>query len=149
MKKKTTIMVSILIVIAVFILSSVIWWFSPKHFLKNVKFEEIASIEVFNGNDGNRFTIIDKNDIAFISENIKSISMKKDSISMGMGTTYNLRFLNKNGNEIDKFTIMSSTIIRSGLIFYECNGELQQVEDYLIKLERVQFPDTDWIKAQD
>lgn len=38
---------------------------------------------------------------------------------------------------------MGSTIIRSGLIFYECNGELQQVEEYLINLEKAQFPDTD------
>lgn len=142
-------MVSILIVVALFVLGSTIWWFFPKHFLKNVKCEEIASIEVFNGNDGNQFIITDKNDIAFILDNIKSVSMEKDGVSMGMGTSYNLRFLNKKRNEIDKFIIMSPTTIRSGLIFYECNGELQQVEDYLIELEEAQFPDTDWIKNQD
>lgn len=148
MKKKTKITVSIIIIAALFVLCSVIWWFSPKHFLKNVKADEISCIEVFNGNDGNRFTITDKNDISFILENIKSVSMGKDSIALGMGTTYNLRFMNSSGDEIDKFIIMSPETIKSGIVLYECKGELQQVEDYLIKLESIQFPDTDWIEGQ-
>ena len=145
MKKKIPIIIGI---IALLVLGAAIWWFSPKIFLANVKAEEIATIEVFNGNDGNRFTISDPDDISFITDNIKSVSLKKNSISMGMGTTYNLRFLNTEGNEIDKFIIMNSSSIREGHVFYECDGELEQVENYLINLEKVQLPDTPWLERQ-
>ena len=145
MKKKVPVVIGI---IALMIVGTAIWWFSPKSFLANVEEEEIAYIEVFNGNDGNQFTISEPDDIFFLTDSIKSVSMKKDRISMGMGTTYNLRFLNAEGNEIDKFIIMTSSTIRKGIVFYECDGELEQVEDYLINLEKVQFPDTPWLEGQ-
>lgn len=148
MKKKTKVMIGILIVIAFIAVGFAIWWFRPTYFLNGVKPTEIAAIEVFNGNDGNRFDITDAENIKVIAESIQTVPMNKDCISMGMGTTYNLRFLNSKGNEIDKFIIMSPTTIRRGMVFYECNGELQQVEDHLIELEGAQFPDTDWIKNQ-
>ena len=145
MKKKISIIIGI---IALLVLGAAIWWFSPKTFLNNVNSGDIASIEAFNGNDGNRFTISEPDDISFITDSIKSVSLKKDRISMGMGTTYNLRFLNAEGNEIDKFIIMTPSTIRKGIVFYECDGELEQVEDYLINLEKVQFPDTPWLAGQ-
>lgn len=144
-KKKTKI---ILIIIAIIIIGSVAWWFIPTYFLKGVDYKEIATIEVFNGNDGNKFNITNTDDIAYISENIKSVPMKKDSIALGMGTTYNLRFLNSNGQEIDKFIIMNSSTIKNGIIFYKCDDKLQQVENYLIEHEKAQFPETEWVKNQ-
>ena len=146
MKKKMPIIIGIT---ALLILGAVIWWFSPKTFLNKVNPGDIASIEVFNGNDGNQFTISAPDHISFITDSIKSVSLKKDQISMGMGTTYNLKFLNAEGHEIDKFIIMTSSTIRKGIVFYECDGELEQVEDYLINLEKVQFPDTPWLEEQD
>ena len=145
MKKKIPIIIGI---IALLVLGAVIWWFSPKIFLNNLNSGNIASIEIFNGNDGNQFTISEPDDISFITDSTKSVSLKKDRISMGMGTTYNLRFLNAEGNEIDKFIIMTSSTIRKGIVFYECGGELEQVEEYLINLEKVQFPDTPWLAGQ-
>ena len=136
-------------IISLVVVGTVIWWVSPKSFLSNVKSGEVASIEVFNGNDGNRFIISEPNDISFITDSIKLISLKKDRISMGMGTTYNLRFLNTEGSEIDEFIIMTSSTIRKGIVFYECDGELEQVEDYLIHLERVKYPDTPLLTGQE
>ena len=145
MKKKIPIIIGI---IALLVLGAAIWWFSPKIFLNNVNPGDIAGIQVFNGNDGNRFTISEPNDISFITDSIKAVSLKKDRISMGMGTTYNLKFLNAEGNEIDKFIIMTSSTIRKGIVFYECDGELEQVEDYLINLEKAQVPDTPWLAGR-
>ena len=142
-------LLSISAVVVVIILSVLVWWLTLKYFLEDVKYEDIASIEVFNGSDGNQFIISEPDDISFIIDNIKTVSLKKDRISMGMGTTYNLSFLNTDGKEIDKFIIMTSSTIRKGIIFYECDGELKQVEDYLIDLEKAQFPDTPWIKGQE
>lgn len=148
MKKKTKVIIGILIVIAFIAVGFAIWWFSPTYFLKGVKPEEIATIEVFNGNDGNQFDITDAENIKFITENIQTVPMNKDSISMGMGTTYNLRFLNSDGKEVDKFIIMNLSTIRSGMMFYKCDGQLQQVENYLIELEKALFPDTEWVQHQ-
>ena len=148
MKRRTKIAVWILSVVALIAVALVIWWFLPTHFLGGVSPEEIAVIEVFNGNDGNRFDVTDPEDIVFLAKHIQAVPMKKDSIAMGMGTTYNLRFLDAKGKEIDKFIIMDSSTVRSGLVFYECDGQLKQAEDHLIALEKAQFPDTQWVKDQ-
>ena len=146
MKKKTKIIIGIITIAFVFV---AVWWFSPKYFLKHVNPQDIVSIDVFNGNDGNGFTITDKEDIEFLTEHIQSIPMKKEEISIGMGYTYRVTFLNEKGKEIDEFIINGPTAIKQGAIFYQCNGELKEVEDYLIELERAKFPDTDWIKGQE
>ncbi len=148
MKKKTKVIIIVLAIIALAVICGAVWWFTPTRFLNRIEPSEIASIEVFNGNDGNEFVIRNPDDIEFISSHIKAVPMKKSRISMGMGTTYNLCFLNENGSKIDKFIIMSPTTIKSGIVFYKCDGELQQVEDYLIELEKAQFPDTYWIENQ-
>ena len=146
MKKK--ILVGILIAALLIVGAAAVWWFLPAHFLNGADPADIAAIEVFNGNDGNRFSITDEKDISYLFENIRKVPMKKEQIAMGMGTTYNLRFLDSAGKEIDRFIIMSRDTIRSGMMFYTCNGELQPVEEYLMNLERAQFPDTDWLKGQ-
>ncbi len=143
MKKKTKILISVLIIVVLLIIGSSIWWLTPKNFLGNVNPTEIASIEVFNGSDGNRFVLSDKDDINALTEYISAVSMKRHSISTGLGTTYNLRFLNEQGKELDSFIIMNKNFIRQGFIFYKCNGELKQAEDYLIEFERERFPDTE------
>ena len=148
MKKKTKILIGVLSVVALIAVAFAIWWFRPTHFLHGVSPEEIAVIEVFNGNDGNRFDVTEPEDIAFLAKNIQAVPMKKDSIAMGMGTTYNLRFLDAKGKEIEKFIIMDRSTVRSGLVFYECDGQLKQAEDHLIELEKAQFPDTQWVKDQ-
>ena len=146
MKKKTKIIIGIITIVFV---SAAVWWFSPKYFLKHVNPQVIASIDVFNGNDGNGFTITNQEDIEFLTEHIQSVPMKKEEISIGMGYTYRVTFLNEKGKKIDEFIIMGPSTIKQGAIFYRCNGELKETKDYLIELERVEFPDTDWIKGQE
>ncbi len=148
MKKRAKVVIGTIAAIALVAAGFAVWWFTPTHFLNRVDPAEIVNIEVFNGNDGNRFNITDTEEIKFIAEHIQTVSMKKNRISAGMGTTYNLRFLDSNGKEIDEFIIMDMTSIKSGLVFYKCGGQLQQVEEYLIELEKAQFPDTEWLKYQ-
>lgn len=148
MQKRKKLLVCLFSAIILIAVSFGIWWVFPTHFLGGVSPEEIAVIEVFNGNDGNRLEVTAPEDISFLTKSIQSVPMKKDSIAMGMGTTYNLRFLAANGQEIDRFIIMDSSTVRSGLVFYECDGQLRQAEDYLIELEKALFPDTQWVKNQ-
>lgn len=148
MKQKQKIAIGILSCIFALMVAALIWWLTPKHFLHGVHPENVSTIEVFNGNSGNRFEITDAKDITLIVSQIQEVPMKKESLSIGMGTTYNLRFLNANGKEIDKFIIMSADTIRSGIVFYHCDGQLKPAEDYLIELEKAQFPDSEWAKYQ-
>ncbi|MBO4461324.1 MAG: hypothetical protein J5749_00405, partial [Lachnospiraceae bacterium] len=69
MKKKNII---IIIVIAAVIILPVIWYFLPKRFGRFIKTEDVASIEVRDGNTGTHFYITDPEDIKYIVENIKS-----------------------------------------------------------------------------
>ena len=140
MKKKATIIIGI---IALLVLGVAIWWFSPKIFLNNVNPGDIASIEVFNGNTGKKFTITEQEDISFITGNVQSVSMKKEKITVRMGYKYNMKFVNESGNEIDKFILMGPTTIKKGVIFYKCDGQLKLVENYLASLENKQSSNKD------
>ena len=136
MKTKSKIIIGIIALAAVF---AVIWWFSPKVFLSHVNPNEIASIEVFNGNTGKGFTITEQEDIAFITEAIQSVSMKKGKITVRMGYKYKLSFVKENGTEIDHFILKSPTTIEKGFVLYKCDDALQPAENYLADLEKKQL----------
>ena len=143
---KKNVVSGILAALVVVIVSAAIWWNSPTYFLKRTTPEDISKIEVFNGNNGDSFEVIDSEDISFIVEHIQQVPMKKEKIAMGMGTTYNLRFYDESGEEKEFFIINSKNSIRDGVMFYQCDGELETTEQYLIHLEGEHFPDSEWVK---
>lgn len=144
LKQKIKVKAAVFAVVIICIVAGLIWWFSPTYFLKGVKPEDVSTIKVFNGSSGNSFEITEPNDIAFLVENIQKVPMKKDSLAFGMGTTYNLRFVNTNGKEIDYFTVNSISTIKSGKLFYQCDEALEPVDSYLLKLENIQCPEHPW-----
>ena len=145
MTKKTKIVIGC--VVLLFIVCGLIWWFMPVHFLREVEPEEVATIIVFNGNNGDEFEIINSDDISYIMNTIKQITLKKDSFTSGVDYYYILTFINENGEEMDSFGIQNPYIMRKGDAFYRCNGELGTVAEYLEDLEAIQFPD--WNKDPD
>ena len=145
MTKKTKIVVGC--VVLLFIVCGLIWWFMPVHFLCEVEPEEVATIIVFNGNNGDEFEITNSDDISYIMNTIKQITLKKDSFTSGVDYYYILTFINEDGEEMDSFGIQNPYIMRKGNAFYRCNGELGTVAEYLENLEAIQFPD--WNKDSD
>lgn len=125
----------------VLIICGFVWWFLPVRFLHEVKSEEIASIFVSNGNNGDVFEVIDPNDISWLVDSIKKIALRKDGFVPGADYYYCLTFLGENGEEIDSFGIQNYHYMRRGDFFYRCNGELDSVAEYLENLEAIQFPD--------
>lgn len=145
MTKKTKIVVGC--VVLLFIVCGFIWWFMPVHFLREVEPEEVATIIVFNGNNGDEFEITNSDDISYIVNAIQQISLKKDQYISGADYYYNLIFVNENGEEIDYFGIQNHIYMRRDDFFYRCNEDLSMIEEYLESLEAIQFPD--WNKDPD
>ncbi len=126
---------AILLVMVVII--GYIWWSLPIHFLDNVNANDVLSIEVFNGNSGENFTIENINDISHIVSNIQSLTMKREKISVGyMGTLYSLTFYDFNGKIIDQFIVNGYSTIRKDPFFYK-NTTSKLCVDYLNDLEEL------------
>ena len=122
MTKKTKLVVGC--VAFVLIVCGLIWWFMPVHFLREVEPEEVATIIVFNGNNGDEFEIANSDDVFYIMNTIKQIPLKKDSFTSGVDYYYILTFINEGGEEVDSFGIQNPYIMRKGDAFYRCNGKL-------------------------
>jgi hypothetical protein len=134
MKKGKKISIFILVIVVAVIAISAIYYFSPKTFLKGIETFDVSSIAVFDGNNGNNFTIEGKSEIQYIVENIQSFAMAREKISVGYsGYSFRINFYDNNGKEIDSFIINSTTTIRDDPFFYRCNGDL--CFDYLKELE--------------
>lgn len=142
MKKKIYIFI-FLCIVCIFV-----WWFMPVYFLSGIDPVEIKKIRVYNGNSENEFVIIEPGDIAFIVNSIKEISFSKYKIISEAEYWYYLSFISENGEEIVSLGIQNSRFVRKDIsqkyaAFYNCNGELGAVADYLKSIEGTQFPDYD------
>ena len=136
MKKRYIVLSVIVLVIAL----ALIWWLIPVRFLRGADPAEVSKIKVFNGSSGNCFELSAPEEISFLVENIQQAHFKKEKLSIGMGTYYNITVLSENDKEIDFFILDDRDTMRKGPIFYHCNGELDEVEQYLINIETAQFP---------
>uniref|UniRef100_UPI004055ADDA hypothetical protein n=1 Tax=Agathobacter sp. TaxID=2021311 RepID=UPI004055ADDA len=100
-----------------------------------VNAREVAVIEVFNGNSGNSFEIVDEQQINYIVENIQKQSFKKDGLSLfRMGTLFTLSFCESNGKVVNEFTVNSDNIIRKDSFFYMTDGNMN-ITEYLQSIE--------------
>lgn len=131
-KQKTVLLFLAVIIIAATLLAA--WYFTPKRFLGRTKAADVTSIYVVDGNNGNRFTIEEADEIRQIVENIQGIKMKRDNISIGYtGYSFRMDFMGKNEKIIDSFIINSAGTIRDDPFFYRCDEIL--CFDYLKELE--------------
>ncbi len=113
MKKITAVILIVIIAIA----SGVIWWNSPVYFLDG---EDVEYIEVFNGSNGKKYAIEDKEAVTYIVNNIANTKLKKRKISLGyLGFGFKLSFFNEAGKEIEDLIINGEGNIRKDPFFYE------------------------------
>jgi len=125
LKGKQKISLPIIVVVIAIIAISMVWYFSPKIFLRGVEPSDVKSISVFDGNTGKLFVIDDVAEIKYIVENIQDIEMQRGNLSVGYsGFRFQMNFNNSNGETIDSFVINSADSIRDDPFFYRCNGGL-------------------------
>ncbi len=128
MKYKRLLIVAGSVLLAVF-LAGFVWWHSPTTFLKDVDPTDVARIEVFNGNTGQRFAIEDAADIEYIVRKIGDVKMRKEAYGHVDGFTYSLSFVAADGTKITQFILNGSDTIRDGAIRY--GAALETEEDAL------------------
>jgi len=95
-----------------------IWWLVPSKMIK-INPQEVKKIEIFNGNNGKEILITERSEIEHIINNIKSISFKKEKISIGyMGYSFRTTIYKSNGSVYKTFIINSEDTIRRDPFFY-------------------------------
>ena len=117
---------------------ALIWYVTPKTFLKGISADEVSSIDIFDGSTGKSMTVDNPDDIKTVVENIQSVKMKRGKLSVGYdGYSFSLTFKDKDGEVMDSFIINSADIIRDDPFFYKCeNGTL--CYDFLNAIVQVQ-----------
>ena len=128
-------LITVLMVIAAVLLICVGLYMMPTSFGKGVDPKRVHHINVFDGQTGEDFTVDDPAQIRHIVENIQSIPMHRDGISMGrMGYGFQISYIDENGRDVVPLFFMNSdNTIRKDPFFYRCDGSLGF--DYLKELE--------------
>lgn len=112
--------ISYMIVIFVLALTlCLIWWILPTKLIR-INPQNVSKIVIFNGNNGNEIEITDRSEVEHIINNLKSISVKKEKISVGyMGYSYRTTIYQSNDRAYKSFIINSEDTIRKDPFFYK------------------------------
>lgn len=117
--KEFKIVAVVVICLLLFFTAFDFWWSMPVSFLKRVGAQEIAYIEVRDGNTGKHFRVEAQDDIAHIVTNIQESRLYKDGVSLGyMGTAFTLHFYDQKGKCVEKLIVNYSNTIRKDPFFY-------------------------------
>lgn len=112
-----------------------LWWNFPVSFLKKVAAQEVAYIEVRDGQTGRQFVVEEREDIDYIVANIQERHLHRDSISIGyMGTWFTMKFYNAKGKCVEELTVNHYNTVRKDPFFYRDDDEGLCI-DYLCDLE--------------
>lgn len=131
--KKKVLPIVIISAIILLVIAVIVWYRSPKVFLKDRIPVDIEHIDVFDGTTGKKFTITDREEIEYILHNIQSQTFKRDKVSVGYnGFSFSMSFYAYDTALIDAFIINSDNTIRKDPFFYRCDGGL--CYDYLAEL---------------
>lgn len=138
MKKKGKVFKNVAVIVVCLLLFFTVfefWWSMPVTLLRRMNAQEIAYIEVRDGNNGRQFRVEEQDDIAHIVTNIQERRLFKDGISLGyMGTAFTLRFYNAKGKCVEELIVNYSNTIRKDPFFYRDNDS-EICFEYLCDLE--------------
>ncbi len=144
MKKKSAIILGA--VICAIICGGLVWWLLPVRLLSGVEPEEIAAIEVINGNNGDQFVIADAEGISRIVNGIRQVNFRKKEFGSNIEYWYHLTFMDGSGEKIASLGMRNTCYAQKDItgkqvLYYYCDGELDEVGSYLESLEAALFPD--------
>lgn len=116
---------SLTVLIALLAAFALVWYLSPRTFLKGVDPAQIARIEVFSGSTGQRISLTESEDIAPLVHSIQSQSLRRSGISLGrMGYSYHLTFYDLNDRVVEEFYLNSAAVLRDDPFFYRGSDDL-------------------------
>lgn len=115
----------LMVVVVLLTAFALVWYLSPRTFLKSTDPAQIARIEVFSGITGNRVTLTAQEDIAPLVHSIQSQSLRRSGISLGrMGYSYRLTFYDLSDQVVEEFYLNSATVLRDDPFFYRGSDDL-------------------------
>lgn len=110
---------SIFLIVILFGLLIWTWWVTPTKLVR-IDPKDVQKIEIFDGHNGESIMITDRTEIEHIINNLRSISFRKDKVSIGyMGYSFRTTIYKTNGRVYKKFIINSKDTIRKDPFFYK------------------------------
>lgn len=101
---------------------SVVWWLLPTK-ITNIEPEEVAEIQIFDGNTGRVAEVSDEEAIEHVINNLNNVSIVKSKISLlYMGYAYDMTIYKTNGDVYKRFIINSESVVRKDPFFYEARS---------------------------
>jgi len=139
MKKKRFFQI---IVLGILALTGIIWYRTPVDFVR-LSPENVLKIVLFDGNSGKGCHIQDPQDIQHIIENLNTIKLQRDKLSIGyVGYRFQTTIYLTNGEEANgwnHFILNSNDTVRKDPFFYKVvEGEIDI--EYLQKRLDASFP---------
>jgi len=144
MKKQTWIILGLLLMIAS---AWGLWRFVPAQLLGDLSPEQVALIQVENGNNGDVFDVRDPEDIAALVEGLQQVSFRRRGLSREPNYWYRLTFLDGDGAEVAALLLQNRSYIRRELgqgrtlVYHSREKGLEAVGKRLELLESALFPD--------
>lgn len=136
MKKRILIIVS---AICVLVLGIIVWYNSPIDFV-DLNPEDVLEIVIFDGNTGNALHIKEEEEIECLIENLNSVRLRRDKISVGYsGYRFKTTIYLTDGEEANgwnNFIINSNDTVRKDPFFYrviEGNIDYQYIQSLFDK----------------
>ncbi len=127
------------VIVAAFFLCAMVllvWYKMPVYFTAYNP-GQISEIAILDGNTGKELHITGKREIGYIINNLKSIKLQRDKISLGWsGFSFRTTIYLENGKEAEDFIINSSNYIRKDPFFYTVTegsidyGYIQKLADH-------------------
>ena len=95
------------------------WFFSPVTFMKGVDPEEVAYVEIFDGNTGDESRVTSQEVISHVLDNLAENPARRSGVSvLEMGYRFRLTFVGTDGMELGQVTINNENTIRGSVFFY-------------------------------
>ncbi len=124
--KKKVVLWGVVIALVLAVAGVVVWIVLPKHLLKDVEASEVSRIEVFDRTAGRTFVIRNPEQIAYIVENLKSVSVKWDGLALGYtGMVYSITLFDaKDVSYSETMTLATDNRVIEGFSFYKADRGL-------------------------
>lgn len=121
-RKRIKTLVWILCAIFVVIIGGFVWWNAPSP-ITNISPPNVSKIVIFDGHTGKALTIKNKVEIKHLVDNLNSVHVNKNQISIGyMGYGFRTRIYGTKGGVYKSFIIESRNIIRKDPFFYKARS---------------------------
>lgn len=125
----------ICIVLSLILIFGTVYYFFPTSLLEDVVADEVGCIVVQHGSSGARFTVVGDGEIRAILQNLQSVTVKRDGLSIKEdGFGYQLTLMDQQGDVMETIIVNSSTQLRKTPFFYKltsgetCYSYLQELE---------------------